>query len=70
MNISREKAIRLPFYSHEECLTIGLNLKQWKQLDTLCSEYYKLTLEYASPRIVLINALARLHTSNSFRRCI
>lgn len=59
----------LPFYSHEECLTIGLNLKQWKQLDTLCSEYYKLTLEYASPRIVLINALARLHTSNSFREC-
>lgn len=59
----------LPFYSHEEGVTIGLPQKQWRELDNLCSDYYRLTLEHASPRIVLINALARLQTSGSFEEC-
>ena len=57
----------LPFYSHEECLTIGLNLKQWKQLDTLCSEYYKLTLEYGlKPYLYLTYVLERLRQLGPF----
>lgn len=59
----------MPFYSCEECLTIGLKKQEWKELDELCSEYYKLIPENASPRILLINAFARLQMTGNFVEC-